>query len=102
MTPAVVIRPIRGPPVSVNHKLPSGPVTMERGPLPAVGRGNSVKTPAVVIRPILLPLFSVNHSAPSGPKVIPSGGARRGSYEFIGNNARSRDSSNPACSELGE
>ena len=36
--------------------MPSGPAVMPKGPLPAVGIGNSVMTPAVVIRPILLPI----------------------------------------------
>ena len=42
MTPAGVIRPIRLPEFSVNHRLPSGPGAIAVGPLPAVGSGNSV------------------------------------------------------------
>ena len=56
MTPAVVIRPILLPLLSVNQRLPSGPAVMPRGTASGVGIGNSVTTPAVVIRPILLPL----------------------------------------------
>jgi hypothetical protein len=72
-TPEVVIRPILLPMHSVNHSAPSGPVTMPRGLLSAVGTGNSVMTPAGVIRPILLPSTSVNHTFPSGPAAIPRG-----------------------------
>src|SRR3972149_3512757 len=46
------IRPILFAPFSLNHRAPSGPAVMAPGPLPAVGRANSVMTPAVVIRPI--------------------------------------------------
>ena len=73
-TPAVVMRPILLPLISVNQRLPSGPAVMKRGPLLLVVIGKSfVIAPAVVIRPILLVPFSVNHSAPSGPAVIPQG-----------------------------
>jgi hypothetical protein len=36
-----VIRPIMSPLYSVNHIAPSGPAAMPRGPLFAVGMGNS-------------------------------------------------------------
>jgi hypothetical protein len=42
MAPAVVIRPILLPNVSVNQMAPSGPVVMAKGALSAVGSGNSV------------------------------------------------------------
>jgi len=41
-TPAGVILPILFAVYSVNHRLPSGPVTMSRGPLNAVGIWNSL------------------------------------------------------------
>ncbi len=54
-TPDVVMRPIRLPLVSVNHKLLSGPSVMLRGPefgeIPAL---YSVTAPAVVILPMRL------------------------------------------------
>ncbi len=58
---------------SVNQRLPSGPVAIRAGPLPAVGIVNSVIAPTVVILPILLLSTSVNQRAPSGPEVMPSG-----------------------------
>src|SRR6266567_4298085 len=67
----VVMRPILFPWDSVNHRLPSGPVVMPKGPLRATG--NSVTRPAVVMRPILSTLNSVNQRLPSGPTVMPSG-----------------------------
>ena len=71
-TPAGVIRPIRSPATSVNHRLPSGPAVMPKGSEPAVMPAlNSVTTPAGVIRPIRLPANSVNHRLPSGPAVMP-------------------------------
>src|SRR5262249_44566976 len=72
----VVIRPIRLPPGSVNHRLPSGPAVMPLGYarrlMPAL---NSVTTPSGVIRPIrsLAPRSlprSVNQTLPSGPAVM--------------------------------
>ena len=70
-TPSGVIRPIRLPYRSVNHRLPSGPAVMPAGPAPAVMPAlNSVTTPSGVIRPIRLPLNSVNHRLPSGPAVM--------------------------------
>src|SRR6516164_1568776 len=70
--PVVVIVPIRLPPHSVNHRLPSGPVVMLKIPagelMPLV---YSVTKPAVVIFPILLGLPpSENQRLPSGPAVI--------------------------------
>ncbi len=73
ITPSVVIFPILFPSVSVNQRLPSGPVAMPSGWPGAVGIGNSVITPAVVMRPILLPSCSVNQMLPSGPTVMVSG-----------------------------
>ncbi len=70
MTPAVVLFPIWLPSISVNQRLPSGPVVIPPGSEAAVGTGNSVTTPAVVIRPMLLPTSSVNQRLPSGPAVI--------------------------------
>ncbi len=46
-TPVGVIRPIRLPTYSVNHRLPSGPAVMPQGCAPAVMPAlNSVTTPA--------------------------------------------------------
>src|SRR3954451_24517864 len=77
-TPAVVIRPIRFPRVSANHRAPSGPTAIPKGarsrappPAVSVGSGNSAMSPVLVIRPILLPSHSVNHRTPSGPATIP-------------------------------
>ena len=71
------IRPSPLPPVppSVNQRLPSGPVTIENGPLFGVGMGNSVMVfgASGVIRPIWPAEPSVNHRFPSGPVVIPLG-----------------------------
>jgi hypothetical protein len=68
-----VIRPIRLPVLSVNQRLPSGPVVMLDGAPYAVGTVNSVTTPEGVIRPIRLPRYSVNQRLPSGPEVMPLG-----------------------------
>src|SRR5436305_1378669 len=63
-----VIRPIRLPRLSVNHRLPSGPAVMPLGPaLPVMPALNSLTTPGGVIRPIRLADDSVNHTLPSGP-----------------------------------
>src|SRR5437763_734208 len=67
------MHPILLPPCSVNQRLPSGPAVIPSGPLPYVGRGNSVIMPLVLMRPILLPSGSVNQRLPSGPAVIPHG-----------------------------
>jgi len=76
MTVPVVIRPIRSPPASVNHRLPSGPAVMAEGAAPAVMPAlNSVTTPAGVIRPIRSLKYSVNHRFPSGPAVMAKGDA---------------------------
>ena len=72
MTPAVVMRPIWLPELSVNQRLPSGPATMSWGMDPTVGGVNSVTAPDGVIRPIL-PTDSTNHRFPSDPSAIPSG-----------------------------
>src|SRR5688572_18223183 len=62
------------PAFSVNHRLPSGPVTMSFGALlPDSPLENSVISPVVVIRPILPAAASVNQSAPSGPFVMELG-----------------------------
>src|SRR5579863_5947839 len=71
MAPAGVMRPMAfDPPVSANHRLPSGPATIAPG-LPPDGTGNSVMVPVGVMRPILRPSFSVNQTLPSGPFAIP-------------------------------
>src|SRR5439155_1082714 len=76
--PAVVIRPILGAPSSVNHRLPSGALTIAVGKVPAAS-GNSVTAPAVVTFAMRsgfdavshrLPPRSVNQMLPSGPPVI--------------------------------
>src|SRR5215472_8277458 len=64
--PAVVIRPILFPSISVNQILPSGPATMPPGPDAAVGTGNSVTVPEGVIRPVLFAPCSVNQRSPPG------------------------------------
>jgi len=47
--------------------LPSDPIVMIRGALPACGRSNSFRPlPSGAIRPMRLPVLSVNHSVPSG------------------------------------
>src|ERR1700674_5824989 len=58
---------------STNQRLPSGPVTIPRGALSAVGMANSVRVPAGVMRAILLEEASVNQRLPSGPDVMRSG-----------------------------
>src|SRR6266849_866746 len=59
---------------SVNHRLPSSPVVMPLGPLPAVGTGNSASiAPAGLMRPILLALYSVNQRLPSIPVAMLAG-----------------------------
>src|SRR5579875_1171481 len=73
IVPDVVMRPIFAPQSSVNHKAPSGPVTIADGKLRAVGIAYSVNAPAVVIRPMLFVPTSQNHNAPSGPIVIAPG-----------------------------
>lgn len=73
-TPAVVMRPMRRPLVSVYQRLPSAPATIERGLLPGVMPAeNSVTTPAGVMRPIRPASYSANQRLPSGPAVMPSG-----------------------------
>ncbi len=68
-TPLVVIRPIELLPVSVNHRLSSGPVAIACGEL-IDASVKLVTTPLVVIRPIeSFPSF-VNHRLPSGPVAI--------------------------------
>ncbi len=69
-TPTGVIRPIRLPRSSVNHRLPSGPAVMKKGSENAVMPvPNSVTTPAGVIFATRLMsklrLRSVNHRLPS-------------------------------------
>jgi hypothetical protein len=56
ITPAVVMRPILLEPGSVNHSAPSGPETIPRGKLPAVGTGNSVIVCAMAASAIPSPL----------------------------------------------
>src|SRR5258707_1344500 len=69
MTPAGVMRPILLAVVllSVNQRLPSGPLAMPMGTLPPVGMGNSVTVPAGGIRPMVLLVVSVNQRLPPGP-----------------------------------
>src|SRR4051812_28719728 len=43
--PDIVIRPIRFEAISVNHRRPSGPVTIETGPAPGVGSACSTTAP---------------------------------------------------------
>jgi len=71
--PDVVTLPILSVLNSVNHRFPSGPAEMLRGPLTAVGTVYSVITPAGVILPTLSVLNSVNHTFPSGPRSMPFG-----------------------------
>ena len=71
--PEVVIRPILLPYHSVNHRFPSGPPVIYKGPLGVVGMVNSVKVPVVETLPILPLPFSANHMLPSGPAAMPSG-----------------------------
>src|SRR5690348_7670006 len=59
-------------PLSVNHRLPSGPATMRPGLLPD-GMPNSVISPAGVILAIWCASCSVNHRLPSGPELMPVG-----------------------------
>ena len=73
-TPAVVIEPTMGLPVSrapVNQRFPSGPVVIDRVEAGGVS-GNALNEPVGVIRPIA-ELASVNQSAPSGPVVMLDG-----------------------------
>src|SRR5262249_38682924 len=67
-------RPIWLPPSWVNQMLPSGPVVISPGALPA-GKApeNSVTTPAVVIRPSWPRPTSENHRFPSGAATICAG-----------------------------
>src|SRR5882724_1914308 len=71
MAPSGVMRPMAlEPPVSANHRLPSGAATIAPG-LPPDGTVNSVMVPAPVMRPILRPSFSVNQTLPSRPSTMP-------------------------------
>jgi hypothetical protein len=63
---------MRLPVSSVNQRLPSPPVVIEVGPLPAV-TGYSEMTPLGVIIPMFDAELSVNQRLPSGPTVMPSG-----------------------------
>src|SRR5262249_9014994 len=72
IAPAVLMRPIRSPAISVNHKAPSGPGAIPPG-LPPEGSANSAGLPPGVKRPILLLLTSVNQRFPSGPAVMLNG-----------------------------
>src|SRR3954470_1849344 len=55
------------PAVSVNQRLPSGPIATSNGEEFGVGMGYSVTTPGGVTRPILPASVSANHTFPSGP-----------------------------------
>src|SRR5438105_7547740 len=77
-TGGVVIRATFEAANSVNHMLPSGPLTIWAGPLMAVGAGNSWTVPVAGSKRPIVPdpepwWASVNHSAPSGPVAMPSG-----------------------------
>ncbi len=52
---------------SVNQRLPSGPLAIMKGSVPAVGMGNSVMVPVGVIVPMLFTPASVNQRLPPGP-----------------------------------
>ena len=56
--------------VSVNHRLPSGPIVIPVGPAPPLVL-NAMSVPVGVIRPIRSALVSANHRLPSGPAVMP-------------------------------
>ena len=69
-------------PALVNHRAPSGPVVIARGP-EMLGSVKFDTTPAVVIRPIeRLPALA-NHNAPSGPTVMFVGYEMLGSVKFF-------------------
>src|SRR5438067_7937038 len=73
MVPAVVILATLLALYSVNHRLPSGPLTISVGWLLAVVTVYSVNVPLGVSLPILLAATSVNQRLPSGPHVMPLG-----------------------------
>src|SRR5205807_4937610 len=75
IAPDGVIRPMRSPLSSVNHRLPSGPAVIPSGPSSAGDPTNSVTTPAGVMRPMELRPNSVNHRLPSGPAAMENGAA---------------------------
>src|SRR5258706_3726463 len=62
---------------SVNHRLPSGPATIDLSAIEKIGSleatGNSVIAPDIVTRPIFPPSASVNQRFPSGPTVMNDG-----------------------------
>src|SRR5215467_12138264 len=96
MLPEVSIRPIRLAACSVNHNAPSaaGPFVIWYGPLPAVGRANSVTTPAVVIRPDLVAsVIDKPQVAVRTRRDAPESAVRRWNREFS-NNTRGCDPSN--------
>ena len=71
IAPDGVIRPIWLTLPWVNHRFPSGPMVMSRGPLLAVGGENSLTTPPGVTRTILpVPSFTVQ-AFPSPSTAIP-------------------------------
>jgi hypothetical protein len=59
--------------LSVNQRLPSGPVVIWSGRAGELGMRNSVITPSGVMRPMPGPKYSVNQTFPSGPAVIRNG-----------------------------
>src|SRR5215469_4795556 len=70
-TPSGVMRPIRFPGISVNHRFPSGPAVITRGCPPAV-TGYSVTAPVEGTSRPIAPVAavvrrSVNHTLPSDP-----------------------------------
>src|SRR5438105_14513893 len=73
ITPEVVTLATLLVPLSVNQMLPSGPVVMPMGLLPAVGIVYSVMAPVLVILPTLFPMSSVNQTLPSRPAAMPNG-----------------------------
>src|SRR6185436_3172769 len=80
--PVGVMRPVFAfLPLSVNQRLPSGPVAMSDGRAATSPTGNSVKVPSGVRRPIFW--ASVNQTLPSGPFVMPPGAAPAGTMKYV-------------------
>src|SRR5215211_2984892 len=71
---SLVMRPMRLPSRSVNHRATSGPAAIPDG-LPRTG--NSVITPTGVIRPMRFVSGSVNQRFPSEPIAMPPPGSAR-------------------------
>src|SRR5438552_725817 len=75
--PLGVIRPIRSPVFSANHKLPSGPDVMPNGlQLALIPAENCVTEPLGVTLTIIgweAAVLPADHRLPSGPNAIPAG-----------------------------